>query len=76
LYVDNQVSLVVVGVGLVLVGAALVGNVGGLADKGARFNARLRGLYVNSQPSAWRVTGAMFVAVGLPLAIWAAIQRI
>jgi len=44
--------------------------------KGPRFNARLHGLYVNSQPNAWRVTGAMFVAVGLPLAIWAAIQRV
>jgi hypothetical protein len=69
------VSLVVVGIGLMLVGGALVGNVGGVADKGARFNARLHGLFVNSQPGAWRVTGAMFVAVGLPLAIWAAIQR-
>jgi hypothetical protein len=67
------ISLIVVGGALVLVGALLAGNVGGLADKGARLNARAGFLTVNSQTNTWRFTGATLVVVGALIAIWAAV---
>ena len=67
-------SLVWAGVVLAVVGLVLAVNLGGIADKGARLNARLGGLSVNSQPNSWRLTGAIFMACGVPLAVWAAMQ--
>jgi hypothetical protein len=67
-------DLIVVGVALVLVGALLAGNVGGLADNGARLNARAGFLAVNSQAKTWRFTGAALVVVGALIAIWAVVQ--
>jgi hypothetical protein len=69
-----RMNLIVVGVALVLVGAFLAGNVGGLADKGARLNARAGFLAVNSQAKTWRFTGATLVVVGALIAIWAVVQ--
>ena len=70
----RMMSLIVVGGALVLVGALLAGNFGGLADKGARLNARAGFLAVNSQANTWRFTGATLVVVGALIAIWAAVQ--
>jgi len=62
-------ALVLVGFVLTLVGVALASNLLNLADRGARFNAAFGGLRVNSRPSAWRLTGGIFVAVGVPLTL-------
>lgn len=69
-----RMSLFIVAIVLTVVGAVLASNFNGLADRGARFNAAHRGLNVNSQASAWRFTGGVLIAVGVPLAIWAALQ--
>ncbi len=63
-------QLVVAGALLALVGAAVVGNVAGVADKGAHLNARHGFLSVNDDPRSWRFTGAMFVVTGVLLAVW------
>ena len=70
----RRMNLIAVGVALVLVGALLAGNVGGLADKGAWLNERAGLLAVNSQAKTWRFTGATLVVVGVLIAIWAVVQ--
>jgi hypothetical protein len=70
----RRMNLIAVGVALVLAGALLAGNVGGLADKGARLNARVGFLAVNSQAKTWRFTGATLVVVGALIGIWAVVQ--
>jgi hypothetical protein len=70
----RHMNLIVVGGALVLVGALLASNVGGLAEKGARLNARAGFLAVNSQANTWRFTGATLVVVGALLALWAAVR--
>jgi hypothetical protein len=56
-FMAGRTNLIVAGGVLVLVGALLAGNVGGLADKGARLNARAGFLAVNSQANTWRFAG-------------------
>jgi hypothetical protein len=63
-------QLVVAGALLVLVGVPLAGNVGGLANKAAKLNVRHGFLTVNDDPRSARFTGAMFVVIGLLLAVW------
>jgi len=61
---------------LVLIGAALAANVGGVADKAAHFNVRHGFLSVNNDPTSWRFTGALFVVTGILLAGWATFGRV
>jgi len=58
-------------VGIIGVGIVLAANVGGVADRAARWNARSGGLPVNSKAWSWRLTGVMALATGIPLTIWA-----
>jgi hypothetical protein len=67
-------TLVLVGGALTLVGFALASNFLDVATRGARFNATHGGLHLNSQPSTWRMTGGLFIAVGVPLTLWAELQ--
>jgi hypothetical protein len=63
-------QLVIAGAVLALVGAVLAGNVGGVADKGAQLNVKHAFLAANDDPRSLRFTGAMFVVIGVLLAVW------
>jgi hypothetical protein len=67
-------TLVLICVALTLVGVALANNFLDVATRGARFNAAFGGLHINSQRSSWRFTGGVFIAVGVPLTLWAELQ--
>jgi hypothetical protein len=67
-------QLVIAGAALALVGAVLAGNVGGVANKGAQLNVKLGFLSVNDDPKSLRFTGAMFVVIGVLLAVWGSIH--
>jgi hypothetical protein len=68
-------TLVLAGLALAVVGALLAANVLGLADRAARWYHRTGFLAVNSEPATWRFTGAMFVAVGVLVALWGLFNR-
>jgi hypothetical protein len=70
----RRMTMVVVAVALTLVGVALASNFLDVASRGAGFNAAVRGLHVNSQPRTWRFTGGLFIAIGVPLMLWAELQ--
>jgi hypothetical protein len=67
-------QLVIAGAVLAFVGALLAGNVRGVANKGAQLNVKLGFLSVNDDPRSWRFTGAMFVVIGVLLAVWRSIH--
>lgn len=67
-------GLVLLGVAVAAIGGLLAANTRNIATRAASMNARLGGLYVNSRPSTWRFVGWLWVAVGLPLAIWAGLS--
>jgi hypothetical protein len=67
-------QLLIVGVGLVLIGALMAFNAGGVANKGAQLSAKLGFLSVNSQPRTWRFNGAIFAVVGVLIAAGAAVR--
>ena len=67
-------QLVIAGVVLAFVGAVLAGNVRGVANKGAQLSLKLGFLSVNDDPRSWRFTGALFVLIGVLLAVWGSIH--
>ena len=67
-------QLVIAGAVLAFVGALLAGNVCGVANKGAQLNLKLGFLSVNDDPRSWRFTGALFVLIGVLLAVWGSIH--
>ncbi len=64
-----ELSVVLVGFVLTMVGVAVASDLFAIAEKGASFNAALGGLRVNSRPGTWRLTGGVLVAVGVPLTL-------
>ena len=68
------IALFIAAIVLVIVGIALAANLLNVAETGAAMNLRLGGLQINSQAATWRWTGAILIAVGIPLAVWAGVQ--